>query len=71
MSGKGHGWLPARWGWSGLSLGNLHEPQTFPTSSLSYFQNSHHAYCQYFIMKSVYLMIWTCEVTLHSHKGWK
>jgi hypothetical protein len=33
-SGEGHGRFPARWAWSGPSPGNLHEPQTFPTSSL-------------------------------------
>jgi hypothetical protein len=34
MSGEGHGRFPARWVWSDPSPGNLHEPQTFPTSSL-------------------------------------
>jgi hypothetical protein len=39
MSGKGHGQFSARWGWSGPSPGNLHEPQTFPTSSLPHFES--------------------------------
>jgi hypothetical protein len=41
MSGVGHGWLPARWGWSGPSPGKLYEPQSFPTSSLSQIFLSH------------------------------
>jgi hypothetical protein len=31
----GEAWgVPDRWGWFGPSPDNLHEPQTFPTSSL-------------------------------------
>jgi hypothetical protein len=29
--------FPARFWWSGPSQGNLHEPQTFPTPSLSHY----------------------------------
>jgi hypothetical protein len=34
LNGERHGQFPTRWGWSGTSPGELHEPQTFPTSSL-------------------------------------